>query len=220
MVDASLGGKTGFDLAEGKNLVGSFHAPQLVLADHDVLSTLPEVEFRAGLAEVVKHGVIADPELFALCAPGLAAVRDRLPEILRRAVSVKTRIIESDPYEVAERASLNFGHTVGHAIELVSSFCVRHGEAVAMGMVAEAKLAERLGIARKGLAGQISGALSALALPIHKPRELLRSEVIRAMRADKKKAAGVVRFALPVEIGRVQVNVEVKDLELTFEEEE
>ncbi len=151
MVDASLGGKTGFDLPEGKNLVGAFHPPRLVLADPEVLSTLPERELRAGLAEVVKHGVIADPALFDLCSQGWEAIVATLPEVVRRAMAVKVKIIEGDPYEKGLRAALNLGHTVGHAVELVSGFSLLHGEAVAIGMVAEARLAERLTVAGRGL---------------------------------------------------------------------
>lgn len=218
MVDASIGGKTGFDLAEGKNLIGSFHAPQLVLMDPAVLETLHEVEFHAGLAEVIKHGVIADPQLFEWCAHGASRVREHLPDILRRAVAVKARIIEADPYEKAERAALNLGHTVGHAVEVVSRFGIRHGDAVAMGIVAEAMLAERLSIARQGLAGDIGSVLSQLGLPTSIPEDLPRDEIIRAMQHDKKKAAGVVRFTLPAEIGRVIIDVEVGDLQSVFEE--
>ena len=218
MVDASMGGKTGFDLPQGKNLVGAFHAPQLVLADPELLRTLPDPEFRAGLAEVVKHGIIADPILFDLCRRGLESVKALLAEVICRAVAVKVQIIEQDPYEHGQRASLNLGHTVGHAIEIVSQFCVGHGEAVAMGMVAEAKLAERLSIARHGLSAQIAEALSSLGLPVEIPKELSQPELIGCMRLDKKKAGGIARFALPVEIGRVQVNVELKDLRLVFEE--
>ncbi|HVN15117.1 MAG TPA: 3-dehydroquinate synthase [Anaerolineales bacterium] len=220
MVDASLGGKTGFDLPEGKNLIGSFHPPKLVLADPSFLLTLSDSELRSGMAEVVKHGIISDPELFDLCARGMGWVKDHLEEIVKRAMAVKIQIIEDDPYEKGFRAALNLGHTVGHAVESVSGFRLRHGECVAIGMVAEAKLAERLTVASKGLSERIAGTLSTLGLPIRIPKELPREELIRAMRVDKKKSAGVVRFALPVELGKVRVNVEVKDLELIFEEDE
>jgi 3-dehydroquinate synthetase len=118
MVDASLGGKTGFDLPEGKNLIGSFYPPKLVLADPSLLLTLPEVELISGMAEVVKHGVISDPKLFNLCGRGLHWVKDNLEEIVKRAMAVKIKVIEEDPYEKGIRAALNLGHTVGHAIEL------------------------------------------------------------------------------------------------------
>ncbi len=218
MADAAIGGKTGFDLPEGKNLIGSFHAPRLVLADPAVLSTLPGIEYRAGLAEVVKHGVIADPELFALCAAGPERVRIALEEVLRRAVAVKVSIIEGDPYETGNRAALNFGHTIGHAVEAVSGFCVRHGEGVAMGMVAESRLAERLAIAHHGLSDEIRAVLSDLGLPIRIPDELPRPALIRAMHNDKKKVGGSVRFALPEALGRMRLNVQVADLQAVFEE--
>lgn len=219
MADASLGGKTGFDLPEGKNLIGSFHAPRLVLADPRVLSTLPEMELRSGLAEVVKHGIAADPELFDCCALGLTRVKQALPEIVRRAAAVKVKVIETDPYEKGQRAALNLGHTVGHAVELVSRYRVRHGEAVAMGLVAEARLAEKLAIAEGGLSKRIAEVLASLGLPVHIPAELPRGELVRAMSVDKKKTGGVVRFVLPAEIGRVQTNVEVRDLQLAFQED-
>lgn len=212
MVDASLGGKTGFDLPEGKNLVGSFHPPKLVLADPQLLSTLPEREFISGMAEVVKHGVISDPELFELCRRGLAWLKENLEDVVRRAMAVKIRVIEEDPYEKGFRAALNLGHTVGHAVELVSRFELRHGEAIAIGMVTEAKYAEQIGIAEKGLSATIAHVLSGLGLPVDIPKDLPRAEIMRAMRVDKKKDASRVRFALPVRIGRVEL-VDVTDLE-------
>ena len=217
IVDSSLGGKTGFDRPEGKNLIGSFHPPRLVLADPKLLETLPEAELRSGLAEVLKHGIVADPHLFDLTAHGLESVKSNLLEIIRRAMAVKVKIIEDDPIEKGLRAVLNVGHTVGHAVESVSGYRLRHGEAVAIGMVSEARLAETLGLAAKGLSVRIAEALSALGLPTEIPEDLSRQELIRALRFDKKKAGGISRFALPIEIGRVRVNVEVKDLESLFE---
>jgi 3-dehydroquinate synthase len=216
MADASLGGKTGFDLPEGKNLIGSFYPPKLVLADPQLLKTLPEVDLISGMAEVVKHGIISDPELFSLCSRGLDYVKDNLEEIVKRAMAVKIKVIEDDPYEKGFRAALNLGHTVGHAVELVSKFNVRHGEAVAIGLVAEAKYSVRVGLATVGLVEAVAESLSALGLPIHIPKEMPREEIIRAMRMDKKKNAKVIRFALPVEIGKVEL-VDVMDLESVLE---
>ena len=213
MVDASLGGKTGFDLPEGKNLVGAFYPPGLVLADPEMLATLPERELRSGLAEVVKHGVIADPELFDLCAQGWEAILARLPEITRRAMAVKVKVIEEDPYEQGVRATLNLGHTIGHALELASDFRLAHGEAVAIGMVTEARLAERLDLAKPGLSKTLAQALSALGLPIEIPGDLSRDRLIQVMKMDKKRSTGTVRFALPVKIGEVRSGVEIPNLE-------
>ncbi|MDP1778935.1 MAG: 3-dehydroquinate synthase, partial [Anaerolineales bacterium] len=199
MVDASLGGKTGFDLLEGKNLIGSFYPPKLVLADPLLLRTLPEAELISGMAEVVKHGIISDPELFSLCARGLDWVKNNLEEIVKRAMAVKIKIIEEDPYEKGFRAALNLGHTVGHAVELVSQFNLRHGEAIAIGMVAEAKYSARVGLAGVGLVDAIIESLKGLGLPIHIPEEIQREEIIRVMRVDKKKNANAnaIRYALP-----------------------
>jgi shikimate kinase/3-dehydroquinate synthase len=212
MVDASLGGKTGFDLPEGKNLIGSFHPPKLVLADPSLLLTLTERELRSGMAEVAKHGIISDPELFEFCSRGMDWVKDNLEEIVKRAMAVKIKLIEEDPYEKGIRAALNLGHTVGHAVELVSKFELRHGEAVAIGTVVEARYAEKIGIACKGLTDKIAETLSALGLPTQIPDEMPRGEILRAMRVDKKKNAKAIRCALPAEIGRVEL-VEVSDLE-------
>ncbi|RPI90893.1 MAG: 3-dehydroquinate synthase [Chloroflexi bacterium] len=216
MVDASLGGKTGFDLPEGKNLIGSFYPPKLILADPRVLETLPEREFISGLAEVVKGGIISDPELFDLCARGLDCVKDDLEQVVKRAMAVKIKVIEDDPYEKGFRAALNLGHTFGHAVELASKFELRHGEAIAIGMVAEARLAEGLKVARKGLSDTISEVLVKLGLPVRIPDELPRQEILRAMRVDKKKNAKAIRFALPADIGKVEL-VDVTDLESVLE---
>jgi shikimate kinase / 3-dehydroquinate synthase len=217
MVDASIGGKTGFDLPQGKNLIGSFYPPKMVLADTRFLATLPQRELISGMAEVIKHGVISDPGLFALCACGWDWVRNNLEQVVRRAMAVKIKVIEEDPYERGIRAALNLGHTVGHAVELASQFQLRHGEAVAIGMAVEARYAERIGIAQPGLSDTISGVLFGYGLPVKIPGDLPHAAILRAMRVDKKKNATSIRFALPVEIGRVQF-VEVTDLEAVLEE--
>jgi shikimate kinase/3-dehydroquinate synthase len=216
MVDASLGGKTGFDLPEGKNLIGAFYPPKLVLADPQLLSTLPEAELISGMAEVVKHGIISDLELFSLCLRGLDWVKDNLEEVVKRAMAVKIKVIEEDPYEKGFRAALNLGHTVGHAVELVSKFNLRHGEAIAIGTVAEAKYSARIGLAGVGLVEAVTESFKSLGLPVQIPDEMSREEIIRVMRVDKKKNAKSIRFALPVEIGKVEL-VEVTDLESVIE---
>lgn len=211
MVDASLGGKTGADLPQGKNLVGAFHPPALVLADPNLLYTLPPGELRSGLAEVVKHGVIGDPELFRLCEQGWEAVNANLDEIVRRAMAVKIRVIEQDPYEQGQRAALNLGHTLGHAIELASDFRLRHGEGVAIGMLAAARYAQRIGLADPGLVNRMEAVLVGLGLPVAPPPGLDRERILAGIGVDKKRKAGKVRLALPVEIGQVQVGIPLED---------
>ena len=216
MLDAAIGGKTAFDLPQGKNLIGAFHAPRLVLADPSLLSTLPVPELRSGLAEAVKCGVIADAVLFELLGVGFDKVRHNLPQVIRRAIAVKAHVVETDPYEENMRSVLNFGHTVGHALEAVSGYTIRHGEAVSSGMVAEARLAEHLGIARPGLSDRISEVLTGLELPVELPAGLSPEQVLRAMRMDKKSASATVRFALPSEIGRMELGVATRDLSALF----
>jgi len=214
MVDASIGGKTGADLPEGKNLIGSFYPPRLVLTDPDVLNTLPEVEFNNGLAEVVKHGFIGDSKLISSCNEEIYGnPRVNLSEIVRRAMAVKIKFIEEDPYERGSRAALNFGHTVGHGIELASSFQIRHGEAVAIGMVTETILAERIGLADKGLADEIANTLRIQKLPVSIPAGIDSESAVNAIRMDKKKSGGKIRFALPADIGDIRIGVEVKEWE-------
>jgi shikimate kinase / 3-dehydroquinate synthase len=216
MVDASLGGKTGADLPAGKNLIGAFHPPALVLADPTVLHTLPPEELRSGMAEVVKHGVISDPILYALCASGKQTIEHDLERVVRRGVAVKVAVIQEDPYEKGLRATLNLGHTLGHAVEKVSNYQVRHGEAVAMGMAAAARLSERLGFAEKGLAENITDTLSSLGLPTVLPKALAPDHLLEAMRLDKKRAGGRLRFVLPLRIGEVRWGVEIDHPEWIF----
>jgi shikimate kinase/3-dehydroquinate synthase len=211
MVDASLGGKTGADLPQGKNLIGAFHPPSLVLADPRMLASLPEVELRNGLAEVVKHGVIADPVLFELCSRGWQSVQSNLGEIVRRAIAVKVQVIQDDPYERGRRASLNLGHTLGHAIEVASDYHMKHGEAVGIGMLYAARQAQRDGLASAGLADRIAETLRGLGLPIDVPPGLDRQRILNAVGVDKKRAGGKVRWVLPTRIGEVRWGIELDD---------
>ena len=209
MVDASVGGKTAVDLPAGKNLVGAFHRPALVVADPATLRTLPAAELRAGLAEVIKHGVIADADylrnvvetLPALLAPAgdLAA----LAEVVLRSVEIKADVVASDEREGGRRKILNFGHTLGHAIELLSGFTLLHGEAVAIGMRLEARLAERLGVAESGTARAVADALDRAGLPTRVPPAMDAEAIVRATRGDKKARAGVAEYALPAAVGRM-----------------
>ena len=182
MVDASVGGKTGVDLPLGKNLVGAFKQPEAVLADVGTLGTLPPAEFAAGMAEVVKHGLLAGGSLLQRLerqawrtAPTEAAALQRL---IAEAIRVKRDVVEEDPFEEGVRATLNLGHTFAHAIEQVSGYSVRHGEAVAIGLVAAAHLSATLGYCDPGLQERIERMLSHLGLPTRIPAELVPSDLL------------------------------------------
>jgi 3-dehydroquinate synthase len=212
MVDASLGGKTGINLPKGKNLVGAFHPPHVVIMDTTLLKTLPEIEIKNGMAEVVKQAVVGDPRLFELSAQGYGELAKDWETVVKRAANVKIQTIQADPFEQSIRAVLNFGHTIGHAVEVLSGYKIGHGEAVAIGMVVETKLAEFLGIAPKGLAEQIASVLRLLGLPIKIPPHIKINELFETMQFDKKRCGDKLRFALPVDIGKVVHDVEIEDL--------
>ena len=211
MVDASLGGKTGADLPQGKNLIGAFYPPVFVLTDPVSLSTLPEVEIRNGLAEIVKSALVGDAELFQSCKQGWGTLSSNWDKVICRSMVVKIKVIQADPYEKGIRASLNLGHTVGHALEKVTHYTLPHGFSVSIGMVVEARLAEALGLAQVGLAGEIIAVLDDLRLPVTIPIGVLPAEIIEAMYVDKKKTQGCLNFALPVKPGQVKIGVKIKD---------
>jgi 3-dehydroquinate synthase len=217
MVDASLGGKTGVDLPQGKNLVGAFHPPSLVFADPQVLASLPVEEMRNGLAEALKHGLIADPQLFEMCQQDWEDLQGRWGDLVRRAMAVKVGVITADPYEKGERALLNLGHTLGHAVEQASDYRVRHGEAVAIGMLAATRLAEKREIAEAGLAQAVRSALQRMGLPTRIPAGLAQERLVAAMQVDKKVRDGVTRFVLPVKVGQARWGVAVDDLNEVIE---
>jgi shikimate kinase / 3-dehydroquinate synthase len=205
MVDASVGGKTGVDLPEGKNLVGAFKQPTAVLADLDTLRTLSPEEFSAGLAEVIKHGLLADPRLFARLEmeswDGRTAPPAALQALITDAIQVKRDVVQADPFEQGRRALLNLGHTFAHAIEQVSGYAVRHGPAVGMGLVAAAHLSAGLGYCDAALPARVTAVVARAGLPVHIPAALDPTALYRAMGSDKKKAAGRLRFILLREIG-------------------
>jgi 3-dehydroquinate synthase len=209
MVDASVGGKTGVDTRAGKNLVGAFHQPSAVVIDPDVLKTLPVDHIRAGFAEIIKHGVVADAGYFEQ-ARGFASRhsmngRDGLVELtdlIRRSVAIKASIVARDERESGLRKVLNFGHTVGHAIEASKKFTVLHGFAVAMGMVIEARIAEQLGIAVPGTAAAIKDACVAAGLPVLPPR-IPSARLLEFTRSDKKVRGGIAHYSLPKKIGEM-----------------
>ena len=210
MVDASVGGKTAVDVPAGKNLVGAFHQPALVLADVRLLRTLPPAELRAGLAEVLKHGVIADAGYLARTVAALpllldpAGIDDALAtEVVARSVAIKAAVVAEDEREGGRRKTLNFGHTLGHAVEQASGYRLLHGEAVAIGMHLEARLAERLGVADVGTAAAVADALRAAGLPLAIPADVDREAVLRLTHSDKKARQGMAEYALPAAVGRM-----------------
>jgi 3-dehydroquinate synthase len=207
MIDSSIGGKTGVDVPAGKNLLGAFHQPHLVVADLDVLGSLPPAQLAAGMAEAVKHGVIADRDYFDALEQEHAAVTARdagtLERVVRRSVEIKAEVVAADEREAGRRAILNFGHTLAHAIEATAKFTTLHGEAVAIGMAYEARLAEALGIAEPGTADRVRRLLDRYNLPLELPESATADALVAAMQLDKKARDGAVRFALPQAIGRM-----------------
>ena len=206
MVDASVGGKVAVDHPKGKNLVGAFVRPLLVMIDPQTLDTLPDIEYRSGLAEVIKAGIIGDPELFQSLGPNGTA-RD-LSWMVRRALRLKIKIVENDPYERGERAVLNLGHTFAHAFEVLSGYQLHHGEAVSIGMVAAAHLAESRSLCSPRTRQRIVAALQHQDLPTHYDRHPPRV-VCSAMRTDKKRRGSRLRFILPRDVGDVIIDDKV-----------
>jgi 3-dehydroquinate synthase len=209
MVDASVGGKTGVDLPQGKNLVGAFKQPEMVVMDPDVLSTLPEVEFRAGLGEVVKHGILDSPKLFAALEEG----DYDLTWMLDEAVRVKVRVVQEDPFEHGRRATLNLGHTFAHAFELLSNFELRHGLAVSIGLACAARLATHLGYCSGDTTERIISLLDQLDMPFTSP-DYPSADVWATMFADKKRQGNTIRFILPRAIGDVDVFNDVTEADV------
>jgi 3-dehydroquinate synthase len=214
MVDASVGGKTAVDHVSGKNLIGAFYQPIGVLIDPSSLRTLPPAELRNGLAECIKHDVIRDAAHFAelerSIERALSLDEPYLSSLVAHNVAIKARIVEADPLERGERAHLNFGHTFGHAVELVSEFTVAHGEAVAVGMIAACRMAVMLGMSDDGDAARVSRLIERAGLPTRVSRLSIDS-LVEALSRDKKKVAGKVRFVLPTAIGSVVVRDDVPE---------
>ncbi|MEY4298326.1 MAG: hypothetical protein RLZZ423_1505 [Cyanobacteriota bacterium] len=221
MVDAAIGGKTGVNHPGGKNLIGAFHQPRLVLIDPDTLATLPEREFRAGMAEVIKYGVIGDPQLFADLES--AAARDPqaglssrsavgtalLQTLLERSAGAKARVVAADEREGGLRAILNYGHTLGHVVEALCGYGTwLHGEAVAIGMVAAGELSLERGLWSQEDQRRQRAVIAAAALPQTWP-DLAPEAVLRCLQGDKKVRDGRVRFVLPTGLGSVEIRDDV-----------
>jgi 3-dehydroquinate synthase len=206
MVDSSVGGKVAVDHPRGKNLIGAFKQPELVIIDPATLSTLPPREMASGLAEVVKTGIIGDPDLFEQIERyGPAPIA----WIIERSVQVKASVVQEDPYEHGRRAVLNLGHTFGHALELLSEYTLSHGEGVSIGLVAAACLSARLGLCVPDLAIRVESVLVRLDLPV-RYQGYTPEQVWQAMATDKKRRGKVLRFILPQAVGKVLVADEVE----------
>ena len=211
MVDSSIGGKTGVNHPRGKNLIGAFHQPRLVLTDPQVLATLPEREFRAGMAEVIKYAIIGDPELFDRLeqANGLKQHEvnpELLYTILTRSARAKADVVSKDEHElIGLRATLNYGHTIGHAIESVTKYVVvNHGEAVAIGMVAAGQLAAKLQLWTTAAAQRQNDVIHSADLATQLPAGIDLDEIIKTLKSDKKVKAGKGVFILPTRIGNTK----------------
>jgi 3-dehydroquinate synthase len=217
MIDTSIGGKVGLDRPHGRNLVGLFKQPTAVIADVATLQTLEPREFAAGMAEVVKHGLIAGSDLLGQVEAGewtaadnaLPGALGRLQTLVARAIQVKIAIVQEDPFEEGRRAVLNLGHTFAHGIEHVTDGQVNHGEAVGIGLVAAARLSERGGFAKPGLASHVESLVSHVGLDPHLPGPIPPEKLVEAMRRDKKRRGGRLRFVLLRDIGDVIVTDDV-----------
>lgn len=210
MVDASVGGKVGVNLPQGKNLIGAFYQPMLVAIDTDTLATLPLRELQCGLAECVKHGIIRDADLFAWIESNrdaiLALDSDTMVELVRRNVQIKADVVMADEKETGERAHLNFGHTFAHAIEALSGYGhYHHGEAVSLGMVAATRLAVDAGRVDSNMLDRTVNLLDAIGLPTSADDLAPTDKLIEAMQLDKKVADGRIRLVLPDRMGAVSV---------------
>ena len=209
-VDSSIGGKTGIDLPEGKNILGTFYQPKGVFIDLAFLKTLTPREFGSGLAEIVKYGIIDDPELFSSLEVQAEAIRNRdmslLEKIIGRSCRIKKGIVEIDEMEKGIRRILNFGHTIGHAIEAESGYSISHGDAVSMGMVASTIISERLKYLRSGDRERIISLIRAIGLPDRIPKTLSPGGILSRIKRDKKKEEDTIHFVLVKKIGIPFVN--------------
>ncbi len=210
MVDSSVGGKTGVNLPVGKNLAGAFHQPRAVIADIDTLATLPEREYRAGLAEVVKGAAIGDEPFFAWLERNADALAARDPgtvqEAIARKVAYKAGVVARDETEQGERALLNLGHTFGHALETAGHYtALLHGEGVAVGMLLAARLSERLDMSEPADTARLQRLLEKLGLPVAIPPGMDAQQVLVLMRLDKKNTAGMLRLILWRGVGRAEI---------------
>jgi 3-dehydroquinate synthase len=223
-VDSSIGGKTAIDLPQGKNLLGTFCQPAGVFIDVKCLDTLPDTEYQNGLAEVVKYGIIDSEDLFRQLESGVEMIRSRnrpfLETIIQRACTIKKGIVEMDEREQGLRRILNFGHTLGHALEAASEYGISHGSAVAVGMVAAARISQKLYGLPAGDRERIEGLIASLSLACRIPQALATEDILSGLQRDKKKDGDTIHFVLLKKIGLPFVNGGVPDdmLRETIEE--
>jgi 3-dehydroquinate synthase len=214
-VDSSVGGKTGVNTPEGKNLLGTFSQPSLVLADVDTLSSLPQREYCEGFAEIIKHAAIRDAAMFDLIST-VAEDQTGLPELIRRNVTIKARIVEQDEHETTgQRALLNFGHTIGHAIEASAGYGeMLHGEAIALGMIAAASLSSQLSGLPPASRAKIVNLIKRFGLPTQLPHAMTAEAILGHMKHDKKFSEGNIRFVLLRTLGDAFVSSDVTEAHL------
>lgn len=208
-VDSSVGGKTGVNHILGKNIIGTFYQPSLVWIDVKTLETLPRRELVAGVAEVIKYGIIADSEFFRYLEKNIEKVlsldETSLIHVIKRSCEIKAGVVSRDEREAGLRSILNFGHTIGHAIETLTNYTTyKHGEAVAIGMLYEAKIANKMGICNKDIIERLNNLIMRAGLPTKMP-EIASDRILETMQIDKKVKDGGIRIVLPEEIGKVSL---------------
>lgn len=223
-VDSAIGGKVAIDLPQGKNLVGAFHQPKLVLSDVETLKTLSEKDIRSGLAEVIKYGIISDKEFFKYLEENIKKIKQQdleiLTEIVTKCSKIKAKVVEEDEKELGIRAILNLGHTLGHTLETITNYNkYSHGEAIAIGMVYAAKLSIKLGKLNINEFERIETLIRSIGLPIKIKEDLEVDKFVKIMQLDKKVRAGKIRFILPTKIGEVTItdNVPMNILKMELE---
>jgi 3-dehydroquinate synthase len=209
-VDSSIGGKTGVDLSQGKNLLGTFYQPSAVFANLSFLDTLPEKEFNNGLAEIIKYGIIDDEKMFRALEDNIEAVKSNdsklMPGLVENCCQIKKSVVEIDEKEHGLRRILNYGHTIGHSLEAISRYSITHGEGVALGMIAAARISDKMGYLKNNESERIEALISQAGLPVRIPKSLSGEKIIAQLKMDKKKKGDVIHFVLLKKIGMPFIN--------------
>lgn len=209
-VDSSIGGKTGVDLSQGKNLVGTFYQPAAVFANLSFLDTLPEKEFNNGLAEMIKYGIIDDEKMFRTLEDNMEAVKSKdsklMAGLVENCCQIKKSVVEIDEKEHGLRRILNYGHTIGHSLEAISRYSITHGEGVALGMIAAARISEKMGYLKNNEDERIEALIRQAGLPVRIPKSLSSEKIISQLKMDKKKKGDVIHFVLLKKIGMPFIN--------------